>query len=644
MVSIIQPSVRADEKRPYSGQTELHCLKCRLALGGGASLHYLITDVGSTTTKAILIGQRDGEYRLLGTGYYPTTVELPHEDVTIGLKGAILDLGERIGVPALALDKVPAKDNSPDSLLCLSTSSAGGGLQVMVFGVMRNVTAESAKKAALGGGAIILDVMTTDDNRSTFLKLESIKKSRPDMILISGGIDGGNTAFALEIADVLNAAKPRPRFGTGYKIPVIFAGNKDAAPFVSDTLSDNFDVRVVDNLRPDFETEVLEPTRQAIRELFISHVMAHAPGYRKLCEWVDSDVVPTPLAVGNIMQTLARTRNINILGVDIGGATTDVFSVIDGVFNRSVSANLGMSYSSGNVLVEAGLENIERWLPLALPAAEVSDIICTKLISPTAMPETGIELQVEHSLATEALRLAFDQHKQVATLPVKPKKGLALAPPHLAQDKIVTVDPEERSFADIDAIDMIIGSGGVLSHAPERSQAALILINAFQPTGLTHLAVDSVFMMPHLGVLSDVEPDIALGVLDSDCLVPLGPVISAEGRQELGRPAVSVAVRTADGTTGKVVVCWGDIGVVKLPDSSEVSVEVDALGGATVGGQSKVQFRCNRAEVGIMVDARGRPVELSADPLQRAAQNAKWRTQIGALGQSGGDDTGSQGT
>ena len=119
---------------------------------------------------------------------------------------------------------------------------------------------------------------------------------------------------------------------------------------------------------------------------------------------------------------------------------------------------------------------------------------------------------------------------------------------------------------------MIIGSG-VLSHAPERSQAALILINAFQPTGLTHLAVDSVFMMPHLGVLSDVEPDIALGVLDSDCLVPLGPVISAEGRQELGRPAVSVAVRTADGTTGKVVVCWGDIGVVKLPDSSEVRWE-----------------------------------------------------------------------
>ncbi|MGI6163680.1 MAG: glutamate mutase L [Bacillota bacterium] len=177
-------------------------------------------------------------------------------------------------------------------MLCLSTSSAGGGLQVMVFGVMRNVTAESAKKAALGGGAIILDVMTTDDNRSTFLKLESIKKSRPDMIPISGGIDGGNTAFALEIADVLNAAKPRPRFGTGYKIPVIFAGNKDAAPFISDTLSDNFDVRVVDNLRPDFETEVLEPTRQAIREWFISHVMAHAPGYRKLCEWVDSDVVP----------------------------------------------------------------------------------------------------------------------------------------------------------------------------------------------------------------------------------------------------------------------------------------------------------------------------------------------------------------
>jgi uncharacterized protein (TIGR01319 family) len=589
---------------------------------------YLVTDVGSTTTKAVLIGEKSGEYRLLGHGEYPTTVELPYEDVTIGVTKAYEDLALKTGI------QITHYDDSLNEMIRLSTSSAGGGLQMLVFGVMRNVTADSAKKAALGGGAIVLDVMTTDDDRPSFLKLDSIRAIRPDMILISGGLDGGNTAFALEIADLLNVARPRSRFGENFRIPIVYAGNKDAAELVADTLSAGFDVTVVDNLRPSFDLENLEPTRAAIHELFMSHVMAHAPGYPRLCSWMNSGILPTPVAVGKIMDEIARTHSMNIVGVDIGGATTDVFSVIEGNLYRSVSANLGMSYSAGNVLLEAGIDNIVRWLPHSMPRDEVSDRICTKLIHPSSLPRSFADLQIEHALATEALRLAFEQHRQVATVP---PRALPAWRSLVGKGQVVLLGAETRTVLNMADVGMLVGSGGVLSHAPKRSQAALIMLNAFLPEGVTRLAVDSIFMMPHLGALSDVRPDIALSVMEKDCLVPLGPVIALSGDITAGVPAVSVSATDSHGARREAIVCGGDICVIPMSMPGEVSVEATVLGAGSIGGHEKASFQCAAGEVGVIIDARGRPLNLPLDRTALASANAKWSSQMGAYGGEGGE-------
>jgi len=588
---------------------------------------YLITDAGSTTTKAILIGDKNGEYRLLGRGEHPTTVEIPYEDVTIGVTKAIEDLGSRVGLNLIS-GSGPLKSLGPDSRVkYLSTSSAGGGLQMMVFGVMQNVTAESAKKAALGSGAIILDIITVDDRRPMFMRLDAIRAARPDMILISGGIDGGNTDFALEIADLLNAANPRPRFGAGYKIPVIYAGNRDAAPLIVDTLADHFDVTVVDNVRPTFDREVLEPVRTAIHELFMSHVMAHAPGYMKLRSWVDADIMPTPAAVGKIMLEVALSRGMNIVGVDIGGATTDVYSVMSGALHRSVSANLGMSYSAGNVLAEAGIENIMRWLPFGMSPEEVSDRICTKLINPTTVPSNLIDLQIEHALATEALRLAFEQHKQIATAPPKQSSAWSSL---MGEGRVASVGPETRTVIDIGNVNMIVGSGGVLSHAPRRAQAALIMVNAFLPRGVTYLAVDSIFMMPHLGVLSQIDPKTAVHVLEKDCFIPLGPVIALEGNVAPGTPVVDVEVVDSRGNRETLTVEGGEMQVVQPRNPGEVRVTAKTRGGASIGGEKQVSFKADAGQVGVIIDARGRPLIRPDDPAASAAQNARWASSIGA--------------
>ncbi len=163
------------------------------------------------------------------------------------------------------------------------------------------------------------------------------------------------------------------------------------------------------------ERENLGPARDAIHDLFLEHVMAHAPGYDKLMKWTDAPIMPTPGAVGNILQTIAERQGINVVGVDIGGATTDVFSVFDGVFNRTVSANLGMSYSISNVCAEAGMPNILRWVPFEMDERELRNRVKNKMIRPTTIPQTLEALVFEQAVAREALRLAYVQHKEFAT-------------------------------------------------------------------------------------------------------------------------------------------------------------------------------------------------------------------------------------
>ncbi|MBU0984872.1 MAG: glutamate mutase L, partial [candidate division Zixibacteria bacterium] len=286
------------------------------------------TDCGSTTTKAILIQYVDGEYRQTHRGEAPTTVEAPFEDVTMGVLNAVAELEELSGRKLLDDNNrfiSPAKGELGTDVF-ISTSSAGGGLQMMVAGVVRSMTAESAERAALGAGAIVMDVIASNDKRLPHQQIERIRHLRPDMILLSGGIDGGTTTHVVEIAELVAAADPRPRLGSSYQLPIIYAGNKDATKAVADTLAGKVDLRTVDNLRPVLERENLGPAREEIHELFMEHVMAQAPGYKKLMDWADAPIMPTPGAVGLIIQTIADQYGIEALGVDIGGATTDVFS------------------------------------------------------------------------------------------------------------------------------------------------------------------------------------------------------------------------------------------------------------------------------------------------------------------------------
>jgi len=587
----------------------------------------LATDIGSTTTKARFFRKIGNEYRFICTGEAPTTVEAPFEDVSIGVRNAVREVEEKTNIEIQTKDgiKIRHLGEKKGVDLYVTTSSAGGGLQMMVFGVTKSITAESGERAALGAGAIIMDVVTVDDGQPLFVKVEKTRFLRPDMILLAGGTDGGAVIRVVQAAEVIKVAEPKARFGSSFRLPVVFAGNLKARDIIKDTFANKFELEIVDNIRPEVRFEKTEPARDAIHRLFMEHVMSHAPGYEKIIKWTDIPIMPTPMGEGLTFRTIAKKRNINLIGVGLGGATTNIYSIFDEKFVRTVSANLGMSYSICNVLKESKVENILQWIPFDLDEEALVDILTNKMIRPTTIPQTLNELIIEHAVAREAMRLAFNHHMFLA----RPLRGVI--PLHQISNILEIKVAGTETYIDMKRIDMIGGTGGLLSHAPRRVQSMMILIDAFQPEGVTKLIQDSVFMMPHLGILSTVHPKAAMEILEKDCLVSLGTCIAPKGIvKDKEDEMLRMEMEMSDGNTSIESFFLGDLKRILLPTGKEIKVKLIPNKNCDVGaGMGRpLATRIEGGVVGIIIDVRGRPLVLPEDTETMKHCLIKWFKEV----------------
>ncbi|HMO17996.1 MAG TPA: glutamate mutase L [Oligoflexia bacterium] len=602
----------------------------------------VVTDCGSTTSKAVWFEKTENGWRQTFRAEAPTTVEKPVADVTIGVKNALSALELVSGRDSVLTGSSLSgsergmkskKEGGPDYYF--STSSAGGGLQMVVLGIVQRITGKTAERAALGAGAIVLARICLDDEVPVYLQAERIRELRPDIILLSGGTDGGATDQVRELAEMLLLAEPRPRFGEGTRVPVIYAGNNALQDEMCRLLGASFDFKAVSNLRPIVDVESLEPARESVHDVFLEHVMSQAPGYRTLSNWVDGEIMPTPVAVSQMIEVAARHLGTSILAVDIGGATTDIFSIRKeghefSSVHRTVSANLGMSYSIGNVIDLSGVDKVSRWLSFPMTEDQLTDALWNKMFRPTTIPQTLEELEIEHAVSREALRLSFEHHKSLSDTVEGSRSENDIS-------KMFRV--EKDSGFNIADIEFILGSGGVLSHAPNRASAALMLIDSFQPKGITFLGVDSIFMLPHLGVFSRYNESAALEVLLSSCIVELGTHIAPVKIRKRTRMGEVLADITFQDHTLELVA--GSVFVIALSSEKEVSVSCkprrrDIDFGA---GPGEVVIRKIRGgEVGLVLDGRNALGESFYEKLsgsERASLQAEWSNAFGILSVGG---------
>jgi hypothetical protein len=247
------------------------------------------------------------------------------------------------------------------------------------------------------------------------------------------------------------------------------------------------------------------------------------------------------------------------------------------------------------------------------------------MIRPTTIPQTMEDLLVEQAVAREALRLAFIHHQQLAT-------GLKGMQQQRDISAALDAGDGDSSLVNMFDLGLIIGSGGVLSHAPRRHQAALMMIDAFQPLGITMLAVDSIFMMPQLGVLSRDYPEIATQVFNRDCLILLGPVVAPLGPVKTGDEVMTVTLESSSGKT-EVVVKGGQL--LRLPLATGETALLSARPAKSVdlgvGKGKPVEQTVQGGVVGVVLDGRGRPLLLPEDDLVRSAKLLEWLCGIGAM-------------
>jgi hypothetical protein len=502
----------------------------------------LATDIGSTTTKALLLDTTGGRLTPVDSGEEPTTVEKPHEDVAVGLYRALDGISRRTGVPL--------RDGRRFLVPCYATSSAGGGLQILVIALASRDSGTVARAVTCGAGGVVLDAFNIDDETPRVEKIQRMAGLSPDLVVLAGGYEDGALAAVVNMAQLLALASPRPKY-RAETLPVVFCGNSKAGDFVREALGPGFRLFRTENIRPSGLELNLRPAIETVQRLFMDHVMQMAPGYHPIAESVSAPIIPTPAGVERILSLWCRETGEKALLADMGGATTDVFTAVAGGVARTVSANTGMSYSLSNILREAGLQGIIRHMPGVEPAP-VRDRILEKTLFPTRAPGDDFALRVEHSCAAEGMALAYRQHLEFSYR--RARVGfldrLKLLGRCKFDQRFRTLDEKEGfSLSDFATI---IGAGGVLAHAPGR-RAAWILAQGFFPRGVSTLMVDSLFHSPHMGVLSSSCPEMALDYYRRHCLKTVCRVVTPAGSLRPGRPGIQVK-----GPRGGKMVMGGD--------------------------------------------------------------------------------------
>jgi hypothetical protein len=280
-----------------------------------------------------------------------------------------------------------------------------------------------------------------------------------------------------------------------------------------------------------------------------------------------------------------------------------------------------MSYSICNVLMEAKVENIKRWLPFHVSDADLRNQLRNKMIRPTTIPQRLMDLQIEQAVSREALRLAFEHHKSLA-------RGLTGVQQRRTVGEAISQGGTGLTLVNMMELAMIVGSGGVLSHAPRREQSALMMMDAYQPEGFTLLTVDSIFMMPQLGILSTIHPEAATQVFERDCLIYLGTCIAPVGVAKPGEACCTVQfggkTETIPFGTIKVYPLGFQSGEEGEPQSAEITV-TPARGFDVGAGKGREVKRVVQGGVaGVIIDARGRPLQLPTEDTPRVEKLKEW--------------------
>lgn len=456
-------------------------------------MNYLTVDIGSTYTKVTAIDSV--EQRVVGTAAAFTTIET---DVMEGLNNALRKLEAAIG------------EFNYDELLCCS--SAAGGLKMVALGLVPELTAKAARMAASSAGAKVVKTYAFEISQA---EQQEIYDINPDLVLLCGGTDGGNRDVILANARRLCDIKRN--------FAIIAAGNKSASYELDEIFRKSGKAFVItENVMPQFNKINIQPAKDKIKELFISRII-DAKGLSRVEDMCETEIVPTPLAVMTGCELLSKGNGVDkgigdLMAVDLGGATTDVYSMADGApsidnvvvkglpepySKRSVEGDLGMRYSLTSLAEELNMEVFAN--EIGVPQEKVESWITTCSARPSTLPSNDTEARIEQGLARNAVRIAVERHCGYFEEAYTPM-GQIFA----------------LTGKDLTQVPFVVGIGGSIinSSDPENilrgAECTSAASTMFAKPKHPRYMLDKKYIFASMGLLSAVEPKLALKILKEE--------------------------------------------------------------------------------------------------------------------------------
>jgi len=575
----------------------------------------LVADCGTVITKLLLLEKVEASYRFVAQAETLSTNNPPWSDVSVGVVQAIAEIeaitGRTLYAHARLITPRQGLEGVDAFVVILSASKP---LQIILAGLVREMSLESARRAAAGTYTSILAMLSREGGlrspHETWAR--QVRDLAPDLVLLVGGVDGGATRPVMELAEAIALAATMQE--QHIRPLVLYAGNASLRAVVAKLLGNITRVEVVDNVQPSGSTEHLGPAQIALEQFYIQERLMKTPGVDTLTQWSAVPFVPTAAAFARVVEYLwhrENNENCGVLGVDVGAASTTVAATFKGRSHLTIYEG-GIAFGPFRRITELGLETLMRWIPEELDPEALLVFLHNRELHPWTIAQDMRELWVEQAVVREMLRgaleLAYPSWNLVASA------GAELTMPRF---------------------DPILISGGGIVHMPRPGQALLTVLDGVQPVGISTVYLDVNRVAPALGAVAAIKPLAAAAAMDSGALVPLGTVISPLGKARPGEVIMKMRITyQSDGGYIDVEARYGEIEIWPLLQGQKATVDIKPLRRCDVGmGPGKGgSVEVIGGLVGLVVDARGRPLEIADDPDKRRRTLNGWIWDVGGGG------------
>lgn len=567
---------------------------------------YLIADCGHTTTTVALFDRVAGRQRLVATGSTPTTAGSPAIDIAASIRLAIRHLEENTGRTLLAPSgdvMMPAQPSGSGVDYFGLTISAAPPLRAVIAGLVEDASVASARRALATIYAAEVDHITLADTRDEEAQVNALLAEQPDIIILTGGTDDGEGSRLLRILDTVDLALGLREGGKGPR--VVYAGNRALREQVTAALGSQATTHVVSNVRPTLQTEQLAELSDLLGDLYQELKLDEVPGFDAVVSWQSYPAKPGARALGQMIRYFGALYRGRVLGLDVGSDSVTVAAADGDTLQLTVRTGMGMGRPLPALIDEAATAEILSWLPMEMTTSALRDFVHTKALYPGSIPMGEEELLLEQALTRylmgRAIREAGETWEWARAGNGAPRFSLLLL------------------------------RGQALTQNVRTGQALLMALDALQPTGVFSVALDQYGVLPALGLLAEREPLAVVQILEGGVLLDLGWVIAPNGRSSGRQSPLRVKVNAEAQGHLNVEVEPGELMLLPLAAGEKAELTLEPARGVDVGfgpGQGK-KLTVHGGVLGLVIDARGRPLNLPAEEEERRETLRRWRWDMG---------------